>query len=169
MRTSRFVLLAWLILGAGCAPTADREGESSVDLEAERADLLARDRAFSEAPRTAEKPLEAVLAVMTDDVLLLAPDVPLVEGKEASRDLWTAISSLPGYSLEFTPTRAEIGGAADLGYTIGTYRMTLSDSTGRLMATEGKYLTIWRRQDDGSWKMEADMFNADGPPVQVNQ
>lgn len=169
MRPSRFVILSWLVLSAGCTPTADRAGEPSIDLEAERADLLARDRAFSEAARTEEKPLDAVLTVMTDDVLILAPDVPLVEGKEASRDLWTTISSLPGYSLEFTPTRAEIGGAADLGYTIGTYRMTLPDSTGRLMATDGKYLTIWRRQDDGSWKMEADMFNADGPPVPVNE
>lgn len=169
MRTSHFVILAGLGLGSGCAPTGGPEGEPSIDLEAERAGLLARDRAFSEAARTEERPLDAVLAVMTDDVLVLAPEVPLVEGKEASRDLWTGISSLPGYSLEFTPARAEIGAAADLGYTIGTYRMILPDSTGQLMATDGKYLTVWRRQDDGSWKMEVDMFNANGPPMRVNE
>ena len=47
--------------------------------------------------------------------------------------------------------------------------MILPDSTGQLVATDGKYLTVWRRQDNGAWKMEVDMFNANGPPVRVNE
>jgi len=28
----------------------------------------------------------------------------------------------------------------------------------------GKYLTVWKKQADGSWKVLFDMFNTDMPP-----
>jgi ketosteroid isomerase-like protein len=76
---------------------------------------------------------------------------------------------MPGFSLRYTPVMAEVGGGADLGYTIGTYHLTLPDEAGNIVAIDGKYLTEWRRQPDGAWKYEVDMFNADGPPVPVSE
>ena len=61
--------------------------------------------------------------------------------------------------------QAEVSSGADLGYTIGTYHMTLPGSDGSLDAIDGKYLTIWKRQSDGKWKVAVDMFNTNGPPV----
>ncbi len=29
----------------------------------------------------------------------------------------------------------------------------------------GKYLTAWRKQADGEWKVTADIFNEDAPPA----
>ena len=56
---------------------------------------------------------------------------------------------------------------ADLGYTIGTYHMQLPDGDGNVVEIEGKYLSVWKRQPDGRWKIAVDMFNSNGPPVPV--
>ena len=140
-----------------------------VDLEAERTALMEKDRKLSELYTTGESPLDTFFASFADDGRVLAPSMPMVEGWEASRAVFAELEELPGYSLEYSPQMAEIGGAADLGYTIGTYHMTVPDSDGRLSEIEGKYMTIWRRQPDGKWKVAVDMFNADGPPVPVNK
>jgi ketosteroid isomerase-like protein len=41
--------------------------------------------------------------------------------------------------------------------------MTLNDPSGKPIADHGKYLEIWRKQGDGSWKCIVDMFNSDLP------
>ena len=30
---------------------------------------------------------------------------------------------------------------------------------------DGKYITVWKKQSDGTWRVTADMFNANGPPT----
>ena len=93
----------------------------------------------------------------------------MAEGWEASRAVFAKLEALPGYSLEYSPAIADVGGAADLGYTIGTYHMKLPGSDGSIIEIDGKYLTIWKRQSDGKWKVAVDMFNTDGPPVPATE
>jgi ketosteroid isomerase-like protein len=52
--------------------------------------------------------------------------------------------------------RAGIGTSGDLGYTIGSSRRTERDSANTLLGT-GTYLTVWRLQPDGTWKVEVDI------------
>jgi hypothetical protein len=33
-----------------------------------------------------------------------------------------------------------------------------------MLLDKGKYLTVWKKQADGSWKVLFDMFNSDLPP-----
>ena len=37
----------------------------------------------------------------------------------------------------------------------------------RIWRREGEYLTVWHKQPDGSWKLQADIFNTDGPPTSI--
>ena len=37
----------------------------------------------------------------------------------------------------------------------------------RIWRREGKYLTVCHKQPDGSWKLQADIFNTDGPPTAI--
>ncbi len=157
-----------LLLTLGCTAVVDTSGHD-IDLEAERALLLETDRTLAEAYSTSETPLDTIFASFTDDARVLAPDIPMAEGWEASRAVFAKLEALPGYSLKYSPVLADVGGAADLGYTIGTYHMTLPDSDGNIVEINGKYLSLWKRQPDGNWKIAVDMFNADGPPVPANE
>ena len=168
MRQLLVLVAVILLLTAGCSAAVENSGKGT-DLEAERALLLETDRRLAEAYSTSETPLDTIFASFTDDSRVLAPDIPMAEGWEASRAVFAKLEALPGYSLKYSPVMADVGGAADLGYTIGTYHMKLPDSDGNIVEIDGKYLSLWKRQPDGNWKIAVDMFNADGPPVPANE
>jgi ketosteroid isomerase-like protein len=50
-----------------------------------------------------------------------------------------------------------------LAYTSGTTEATFKDASGETASFKGKYLTVWKKQADGSWKVLYDMFNSDLP------
>ena len=49
-----------------------------------------------------------------------------------------------------------------MAYLQGTYTMT-DPMTKKPMTDKGKYLTVFTKQPDGSWKAIADAFNSDPP------
>jgi len=46
--------------------------------------------------------------------------------------------------------------AGDMGYTWGHYEGRSKDADGNPKVTMGRYLTIWRRNADGNWKVLLD-------------
>jgi ketosteroid isomerase-like protein len=61
-----------------------------------------------------------------------------------------------GYQLTWTPTDATMGPSSDVGYTWGHYEGHSKDANGNPVTTSGRYITIWRRQPDGNWKVVLD-------------
>ncbi len=168
MRQHCVLVAAILLFTLSCTTTVETSGRD-IDLEAERTLLLKTDRTLHEASWASETPLDTIFASFTDDARVLAPDIPMAEGWEASRAVFAKLEALPGYSLKWSPAIADVGAAADLGYTIGTYHMQLPDGDGNTVEIDGKYLSLWKRQPDGSWKIAVDMFNSDGPPVPATE
>lgn len=60
------------------------------------------------------------------------------------------------YQLTWTPTDAAMGPSGDMGYTWGHYEGHSKDANGNPVTTSGRYITIWRKQPDGSWKVVLD-------------
>ncbi len=147
------------LLVSGCASSAEHS-TLAVDRAAQQASLMEVDRAMFEERSTSDNPLEAVLAFFLDDARVLAPDAPMAVGKEEIRTVWAAMYALPEFSLRWSPATADVDGAGDLGYTIGTYRMEYREPGGDPIAIDGKYMTVWKRQLDGTWRVAVDMFNA---------
>ena len=47
-------------------------------------------------------------------------------------------------------------------YSEGTYTMTVTNlKTKKAMTDKGKFMTVYTKQADGSWKAVADTFNSD--------
>lgn len=152
-----------LILIVGCASSSGGASRRP-DLLEEREALMVADRAMFEAEVSSESPVDAFLTFCLDDARLLPPGAPMASGKDEIRAVMAALHELPGYSLEWSPVTAGVGGAGDLGYTIGTYRMEYRDPGGDPVVIDGKYLTVWKRQPDGGWMVAVDMFNANQAP-----
>jgi ketosteroid isomerase-like protein len=158
----------WLLTAWGCTRPP------SVDLEAERAALLAADQAWSDravAFSTSQTPeaFEALISPWADDAVFLGDGMPRVSGKPAIRKVWGDMGRLPGFSIRWKPDGATVAASGELGYTFGSNEFTFNDAKGDLVTTRGKYLTIWRKQPDGSWKGVMDMGNSDGPPVSASK
>ncbi|HET6207985.1 MAG TPA: nuclear transport factor 2 family protein, partial [Terracidiphilus sp.] len=60
------------------------------------------------------------------------------------------------YQLTWTPTDAVMGPSGDMGYTWGHFEGRSKDANGNPVTTTGRYMTIWRRQADGNWKVVLD-------------
>jgi len=60
------------------------------------------------------------------------------------------------YQLTWTPTDAIMGPSGDMGYTWGHFEGHSKDAAGNKVTTSGRYITIWRKQADGTWKVALD-------------
>ena len=53
------------------------------------------------------------------------------------------------------------GDTAKMSSVYTAYAMTMKPKTGASIADVGKYLSVWQKQSDGSWKMVRDISNSD--------
>lgn len=60
------------------------------------------------------------------------------------------------YQLTWTPTDAMMGPSGDMGYTWGHFEGHSKDANGNSVTTSGRYITMWRKESDGSWKVVLD-------------
>jgi ketosteroid isomerase-like protein len=67
-------------------------------------------------------------------------------------------------SFTWQPVYGEISGAGDLGFTVGNAVVTLERQDGAAVVRYSKYLTIWKRQQDGVWKYVVDGGNSRPSP-----
>ena len=132
-----------------------------IDVEAQRAALRKADETWSKIAGT--KDVDAFLTMVDENGSMLSPNAPILAGKEAVGQSATAVMSNPGFSLSWKSSTVEVSKAGDLGYTIGTYELKLQDPQGNPITDRGKYMTVWKKQRDGTWKVVADMFNTDLP------
>ncbi len=112
----------------------------------------------------AAKDVEKNVAHYADHASLLMPNMAIRNGKDAIRGMFKGMFADPNFALGFGPTKVEVSKGGDLAYSQGTYTMTTTDpKTKRPVTEKGKYLTIYGKQADGSWKASEDMINADAP------
>jgi uncharacterized protein (TIGR02246 family) len=153
-RIAAVLTVGFALAAAGCnAPdTRDADVKALKDLEAQWVKDIAT------------KDPEKWVAYYTDDASFLPQGSPTVTGKEALRGLIKSLVSDPNFALTFQSSRQEVGKSGDLGYTQGSYTMTVSNpETKQPMTDKGKYLTVFKKLADGSWKAVSDMISSDGP------
>ena len=111
---------------------------------------------------TATKDIDKFVSYFADDASGLYPGMAIVNGKQAIKAGLAPIMADPNFALSFQSTRMEASKGGDMVYSQGTYAMTMTDpKTKKPMTEKGKYLTVYRKQADGSWKAIADTFNSD--------
>lgn len=162
MRILTLICTSMVFLAAGCAP---EEQAPEIDLEAERSALMDADAAWAETAGD----VEAFVSFFAEGGRFMPPGQPLEQGEQAIRETASEIMALPGFQLQWQATAAEVAASGDMGYTVGTYELSVNDAEGNPQKTAGKYLTVWKKQSDGQWKVVADCFNPDAPPSSGEQ
>ncbi len=119
-------------------------------------DLLQTDRNFSLAS-VKEGTVEAYKKFLIEDATFLPNRRNAVNGLN---NICEAIK-IPGitYTMSWTPENGRVSSSGDLGYTWGNYELSFTNKDGNLESEKGKYLNVWSKQPDGSWKVVIDMGN----------
>jgi ketosteroid isomerase-like protein len=134
---------------------------TGADIETEREGLLTVDREFAQAS-VQFGAAQAFYMYMADAAAMLPNGSERVVGPESIRDFMEASR---GMTLDWVPIDGAVAASGDLGYTWGTWEATTPDvETGGAAISTGRYVTVWRRDADGSWRVLLDMGNNGAPP-----
>lgn len=123
-------------------------------------ELLAADRAY------AARALEAGEATASREFLdERAVELPVRGGPVAGRDgIARRLEEGPRRVRSWEPRYAEVLAPGDWGWTWGEWQLHEPGAGGVRIGT-GKYLSLWKRQPDGSWKVRVDMDGQEPPPA----
>ena len=128
-------------------------------LSADQKKLLDTDWEFS---RTSVKKgaAAAFYLFLTNNAMQLPEGSLPIYGKKAIFD-----TMMQGdYTLSWTPVKAEVARSGELGWTWGKFVVQVIQKDGSEVTSFGKYLNIWKKQADGSWKVAVDMGNQSPSP-----
>jgi ketosteroid isomerase-like protein len=145
MKVHLAVAGAWILMAcadlAGCS-SADGRLPPAVTAE------VARDFNEGDALRTA--------ANYTDDAQILAPQYPAVQGKAAIVAFFKAnIDKYLGFGNQTTWSLVRGDVAIEQGvYSVRNVRIGEN-------VEAGKYIRIWKRTNNGTWKLYRDMYSSD--------
>ncbi len=154
------VTVALAVAGlAACSKTPTRRVIVEVmdNRPADEAAIRAADAAWVKAIAT--KDASQAASFYADSAVLMAAGEPITNGKDAIQKAFAGMMTDPKFALTFAPAKVEVSKAGDLAYEIGDYEITFSDKKGKPLTTKAKYVVVWGKQADGSWKALVDAPN----------
>ena len=75
----------------------------------------------------------------------------LIKGKEGIRNYYAA-PYFNTASVKWSPDFVEASADGRMGYSYGKYIWQSKDSAGKITESKGIFHTVWKKQNDGSWK-----------------
>lgn len=100
-------------------------------------------------------------AVYTDDAKIMPPDSPVLTGKQAAQAYWQAVMDMGIKSASLQTLDLEDHG--DTAIERGAATVDIQAEGGQTTQATAKFVVIWKRQGDGTWKWAVDCFNFDAP------
>ena len=154
-----FNVFTLLILIAGCAP----EQRSSVDENASDFDSINAVLATHVAAVNSSDSA-ANLADFADDIVYLPPNQPPIRGKQALASFVGPFFETFDAELEMVPEETVVSG--DWAFQWGNFTNTIvAQNSSDTTFMDAKWIYLYQRQSDGSWKIARDIYNSNLPPA----
>ena len=154
MKTS----LRWLLLPAMAAALLSCGG-GKLDVAMARKAIESQDVVFAAAFGRADA--AGIAALYMEDATLMPPKGDIIKGKQGVEAFWKG--GFEAGLKDVTLTTVDVGGSGDTAYEVGKYALKIQPAGQDAMSDAGKYLVIWKRQADGTWKVHVDMWNTSMP------
>ena len=134
-----------------CVPPPKEE----MDVEKVRMAIEETNLKFGEAVRQSDA--VALAALYTDDATLLPPNSEMIKGREEIEAVWNGVIQMGAKDVVLTTV--DVYGSGDLAYEVGKYVLTIQPEGQEPIEDKGKYVVVWKKTADGSWKMHVDIWN----------
>lgn len=144
-----------MVLLAACAPSAPT-GQAASATAADEAAIRAGADAWNAAYNVGD--VDKILALYTEDAVLMPPDAPAASSPAAMREFLTKdIASSLAAGITVKDDGGTVGVLGDFAWHAGQYSAV--DAKGKAVSS-GKYVELWRKKD-GNWRMVRDIWNND--------
>lgn len=119
--------------------------------------MMDADRAFSKMSE--EKGIsEAFVYYADENLILTGENRPPIIGIEELKSRFNRPKD-PNVTLTWEPLKGEVAESGELGYTFGRWQINSKTGSGADTITNGVYISVWKKQSDGSWKYVLDGGN----------
>jgi uncharacterized protein (TIGR02246 family) len=102
---------------------------------------------------------EGVAAHYTDDAALLPPDAARIDGRKGIQSYWQEFIDAGIRDVEMTTQ--EVDNFGDVANEVGTISATAPSEDGGRVQLAGKYVAVWKRGGDDTWRVQRDIWNFD--------
>ena len=154
--------IALALLLAGCeqaGPPADRGAAADTTAATEAVNRTEQDMLAAFQAKDAAK----LGSYYAPDAVLATPGRPAAKGSEAVSKALSDDLADPNFKLSFANEKTEVAGSGDIAYTHGTFNVTYTNPETKQAETgSGTYVTVFKKQADGNWKVVADVATPSG-------
>lgn len=170
MLSSRYAVVALIGLAACTTQTARRTdttspatatlaGAPAMDVAAVRQAIEAQNTRFSAAAVKGDT--ATIAGLYTDDAIVLSPNEPAMHGHDAIAKGFASMSAMKLSELKLQTQDVIVTG--DYAIETGAYDLTAQPTKAKPVHDVGKYVVVWKKQADGSYRLLRDIYNTDQP------
>ena len=132
-----------------CQQDEEVAEEPVVDVEAEIEAIKRFNDEWDAAMNAGD--IEKLVSFFTDNAVNIPPNEPALIGKEAIREWFQ--QDFDQFTMEEDGTVVDVQVAGDLAFTRGTWTIIRTPKAGgESLESKGCWVTIYRKQTDGTWK-----------------
>ena len=107
---------------------------------------------------------DVLLNMYADNAISMPSYEPMIQGKAEMMESHKKNKEAGFKMNDMTLKTMDVWSSGDFAYEIGTYTIDISMPGMENMQDNGKYLTIWEKQSDDTWKIKVDTWNSDNNP-----
>lgn len=123
--------------------------ENTNEIEKWKAEIMDVEKAFNDMAQ--DKGLIKAFEFYAAEDGVIRRNKKVIKGKKAISD-WYTKDVRPNETLSWKPTFIDVSSSGDMAYTYGEYTFSYLDSLGNKKENKGIFHTVWKRQDDESWR-----------------
>jgi ketosteroid isomerase-like protein len=113
---------------------------------------------------------EKILSFYADDIISMPSYQSMLEGKETLKNAMMMDANSGNKFTKFRMISKKILSEGSLLVDIGTYVLSMDiQGMDEPYNDQGKYVTVYEKQDDGTWKIKVDTWNSDNNPWMNNE
>jgi ketosteroid isomerase-like protein len=112
------------------------------------AEVRCAELAFS---RSAERRDPVAFAALVHPDARFSGGTGVLRGRDAVTRAWRVFLDEGGPSIRWAPDSTEVLESGDLALSQGPYEVRETDPEGREILSGGRFMSVWRRQEDGRW------------------
>ncbi len=156
LATARLLTVTCLFTLVACAQTTTPASQPADTRAANETSVRAAVERFKSA--ISRRNVDGILTFYASDGWQLPQNGPIARTEAERRALWTTLAGLPlAQDAVDVADRIDMAESGDLAVQYGEFRQVMVDGKGNFKSIPQKFVTSWRKQPDGSWKISASM------------
>jgi ketosteroid isomerase-like protein len=155
MRSTHLALVLAVAALTGCDGGKRDHKEAAADPSAIEKELKANEAGWEKDYQARD--VDKAVAHYSNDAAVANPGMALASDEVSRKMAISQFLSDPSMKVTFASDRVGVAQSGEMAYTRGHYAIeSIDPKTGKFKSETGSYLTVWKKQADGSWKAVED-------------